>query len=183
LKVKDDSCILCPNSSFSTSSNPKRTEICAFSGFKIYPGHGKKYVRVDMKSFTFLNGKCAASFLMKKNPRRTNWTVIYRKINRKGSSEEIAKRRTKRTKKFQRGVVGASLETIRAKRNVKPEVRAAERQAALRQAKDKNKEKEDAKKQEKQKVPALAWILGNFFYSPIFFLFFRSCTLVSGSSG
>ena len=130
----------------------QRTEICAFSGFKIYPGHGKKYVRVDMKSFTFLNGKCAASFLMKKNPRRTNWTVIYRKINRKGSSEEIAKRRTKRTKKFQRGVVGASLETIRAKRNVKPEVRAAERQAALRQAKDKKKEKEDAKKTEKQKV-------------------------------
>jgi large subunit ribosomal protein L24e len=141
-----------------------RTEICAFSGYKIYPGHGKKYIRVDMKSFTFLNGKCAASFLMRKNPRRTNWTVIYRKINRKGSSEEIAKRRTKRSKKFQRGVVGASLETIRAKRNVKPEVRAAERQAALRQAKDKKKEKDDAKKQEKQKVWDKIFLSSSYFF-------------------
>eukprot|EP00344_Euplotes_crassus_P000980 CAMPEP_0197005978 /NCGR_PEP_ID=MMETSP1380-20130617/32409_1 /TAXON_ID=5936 /ORGANISM="Euplotes crassus, Strain CT5" /LENGTH=157 /DNA_ID=CAMNT_0042425359 /DNA_START=20 /DNA_END=493 /DNA_ORIENTATION=+ len=129
-----------------------KTELCVFSGYKIHPGHGKKYVRVDMRSFTFLNGKCEASFLMKKNPRRTNWTVIYRKIHRKGSAEEIAKRKSRRTKKFQRPVVGASLETIRAKRNVKPEVRAAERQAALREAKEKKKEKQAAKKAEKVKA-------------------------------
>jgi len=107
-----------------------------------------------MKSFTFLNGKCEASFLMKRNPRRTNWTQIYRRINRKGAAEEIAKRKSRRTKKFQRGVVGASLDTIRAKRNQKPEVRLAERQAALRVAKDKKKEKQEAKKAEKKKAEA-----------------------------
>jgi len=48
-----------------------------------------------MKSFTFLNGKCEASFLMKRNPRRTNWTQIYRRINRKGAAEEIAKRKSR----------------------------------------------------------------------------------------
>jgi len=88
---------------------------------------------------------------MKCNPRRTNWTVVYRRINRKGAAEEVAKKKSKRTKKFQRGIVGASLETIRAKRNVKPEVRQAERDAALRAFKDKKKEKQQVKKAEKEK--------------------------------
>ncbi len=88
---------------------------------------------------------------MKRNPRRTKWTRIYRRLNRKGTQEEIAKRRSRRTKKFQRGVVGASLEMIRATRNQAPEVRAAQRESAIRVAKEKNKAKQDAKKKDKEK--------------------------------
>ena len=40
---------------FSSSSLPviaKRTELCAFSGFKIYPGHGKRVVKADLRVST-----------------------------------------------------------------------------------------------------------------------------------
>jgi large subunit ribosomal protein L24e len=36
--------------------------LCAFSGFKIYPGHGIKIVRADAKNFTFIDHKNEALF-------------------------------------------------------------------------------------------------------------------------
>jgi len=54
--------------------------------------------------------------------------------------------------KHQRGVVGASWEDIKAKRMQKPEVRAAQRQQAMRQNKEKKKAEQAAKKAEKAKV-------------------------------
>ncbi|KAG9321173.1 hypothetical protein KVV02_003879, partial [Mortierella alpina] len=50
-----------------------RIEICAFSGAKIYPGKGKIYVRVDNRSFRFVNGKAESLFLQRKNPRKISW--------------------------------------------------------------------------------------------------------------
>uniref|UniRef100_V5I1I6 Large ribosomal subunit protein eL24 n=1 Tax=Ixodes ricinus TaxID=34613 RepID=V5I1I6_IXORI len=95
--------------------------LCSFSGYKIYPGHGKRMVKTDGKTFHFLNAKCEASHMMKRNPRKVTWTVLYRRKHKKGLEEETAKRRTKRTAKFQRAIVGASLNDIMARRNMKPE--------------------------------------------------------------
>lgn len=51
-------------------------------------------------------------------------------------------------------VVGMSLDVIKAKRSQKPEVRAAAREAALREVKERNKAKQAAKKAEqKTKAP------------------------------
>ena len=87
-----------------------RTELCAFSQFKIYPGHGKRVVKADLrvshffclfnkystfvltlfffvqfsKTVIFLNRKCEASFNFKRNPRKINWTVLYRRKHKKG---------------------------------------------------------------------------------------------------
>ncbi|ORZ07734.1 ribosomal protein L24e-domain-containing protein [Lobosporangium transversale] len=128
-----------------------RIEICAFSGAKIYPGKGKIYVRVDSRSFRFVNGKAESLFLQRKNPRKISWTVLFRRMHKKGISEEVAKKRTRRTVKHQRAVVGASWEAIRAKRNQKPEVRAAARAASVRDAKEKKKAEDAKKKAEKAK--------------------------------
>ncbi|KAF9307751.1 60S ribosomal protein L24 [Podila horticola] len=128
-----------------------RIEICAFSGAKIYPGKGKIYVRIDNRSFRFVNGKAESLFLQRKNPRKISWTVLFRRMHKKGISEEVAKKRNRRTVKHQRAVVGASWEAIRAKRNQKPEVRAAARAAALRDGKDKKKQEDAKKKSEKAK--------------------------------
>merc|ERR1712137_1302356 len=53
---------------------------CHYSGYKIYPGHGKTMVKVDGKSFNFLNSKCERAHMMKRNPRNTTWTVLYRQV-------------------------------------------------------------------------------------------------------
>ncbi|KAJ8870720.1 hypothetical protein PR048_029745 [Dryococelus australis] len=113
--------------------------LCAYSGFKIYPGHGKTMVKADGKTFTFLNAKCESSHLMKRNPRKVTWTVLYRRKHKKGQEEEQAKKRTRRTQKFQRAIVGASLTDIMAKRNMKPEVRKAQREQAIKTAKSSRK--------------------------------------------
>ncbi|ELU15326.1 hypothetical protein CAPTEDRAFT_101886, partial [Capitella teleta] len=82
--------------------------------------------------FHFLNAKCERSFNMKRNPREVPWTVLYRRKHKKGQQEEVAKKRTRRTHKFQRAIAGASLTDIMAKRNQKPEVRKAQREQAIR---------------------------------------------------
>ncbi|KAG0049583.1 60S ribosomal protein L24, partial [Gryganskiella cystojenkinii] len=95
-------------------------------------------------------------FLQRKNPRKISWTVLFRRMHKKGISEEISKKRTRRTVKHQRAVVGASWEAIRAKRNQKPEVRAAARAAALRDGKDKKKDEAAKKKANKAKSATAA---------------------------
>lgn len=65
-----------------------------------------------------------------------------------------------------RPVVGASLEVIRAKRNIKPEVREAARQQAIKEAKDASKAKQAARKAEKAKVLQYRYFGG----------LFRSCS-------
>ncbi|CAB3371280.1 Hypothetical predicted protein [Cloeon dipterum] len=103
-------------------------------------------VKADGKVFTFLNSKCESSQLMKRNPRKVTWTVLYRRKHKKGQEEELTKKRTRRTQKFQRAIVGASLSDILAKRNMKPEVRKAQREQAIKIAKDQKKAQKAQKK-------------------------------------
>ncbi|XP_028414026.1 60S ribosomal protein L24-like [Dendronephthya gigantea] len=126
-----------------------KLEVCHYSGYKIYPGHGKRYIRIDGKCFNFLVKKCERSFLMKRNPRKISWTVLYRRKHKKGSIEEVSKKRTRRNVKFNRAIQGATLENIMAKRNQKPEVRKAQREQAIRAAKDKIRQKKEVKKMAK----------------------------------
>jgi len=116
-----------------------KLELCSFSGFKIYPGHGRTLVKADGKTYKFLSAKTQKSHDLKRNPRKITWTVLYRRKHKKGIEEDVAKKRTKRTQKFQRAVVGASLNDILAKRNQKPEVRKAQREQAIRAAKEAKK--------------------------------------------
>ena len=118
-----------------------KLELCQFSGYKILPGHGKRLIRTDGKVLNFLNSKCAACYMMKRNPRNTAWTVLYRRKHKKGSEEEVKRRRARRNVKYERAVVGATLSEIRTKRDQKPEVRKAQREQLIRAAKEKACEK------------------------------------------
>jgi large subunit ribosomal protein L24e len=80
------------------------------------------------------------------NPRKIRWTAIYRRLNKKGMTEEVQKKRSRRTVKHERAVVGASWDAIRAKRNQKPDARAAARQAAIAKSKEAKKSAAAAKK-------------------------------------
>ena len=89
-------------------------------------------ISANFQVFKFLDGRSHKAHLLKRNPRKVTWTVLYRRKHKKGIEEEAAKKRTKRTQKFQRAVVGATLQDIMAKRNQKPEVRQAQREQAIR---------------------------------------------------
>merc|ERR1712038_2232249 len=115
-------------------------ELCVYSGYKIYPGHGRTLVKADGKNYKFLSGRTHKAHLLKRNPREVTWTVLYRRKHKKGQEEDVSKKRNKRTQKFQRAVVGATLADIMAKRNQKPEVRKAQREQAVRAAKDQKKQ-------------------------------------------
>merc|ERR1712025_267113 len=132
---------------FPVKVSKMKIELCSYSGYKIYPSRGRTLVKSDGKVFKFLDGRSHRAHLLKRNPRKVTWTVLYRRKHRKGIEEETSKKRTKRTQKFQRAVVGATLQDIMAKRNQKPEVRKAQRDQAVRAAKElKKTQKATAKK-------------------------------------
>ncbi|THH04958.1 hypothetical protein EW145_g5139 [Phellinidium pouzarii] len=132
----------------------KKVEIDSFSGYKIYPSRGRLFVRSDSKVFRFANSKNESLFLQRKNPRKIAWTQVFRRMHKKGLTEETAKKRTRRTVKHQRGIVGADLAAIAARRNQSALDRTKVRQAAIAKAKEERKEKEA--KKEKTKVRSSA---------------------------
>jgi len=131
-----------------------KVELDSFSSRKIYPSKGKLFVRGDSKIFRFQNGKSESLFLQRKNPRRIAWTVLYRRMHKKGISEEVAKKRTRRTVKHQRAIVGASLDVIKQRKSINPKARAAEREQAIKEGKAKKAAAESKKKAEKAKSAA-----------------------------
>jgi len=85
-----------------------------------------------------------------------NWTQLYRRLHKKGTLEEIHRKRARKIIKVERPVVGAYLALIRAKRNQKPEVRQAARDAALKELKDQKLKKFEEKKQAAAKAAKAA---------------------------
>jgi large subunit ribosomal protein L24e len=62
-----------------------------------------------------------------------------------GVAEEAVKKRSRKTVKHQRGIVGADLAAIAARRNQSEAERTAARTDAINKAKAEKKKKEDAK--------------------------------------
>ena len=98
-----------------------KKEECTFSGDPIHPGRGKRYIAIAFLStkpvLPFATRRTAQLFLRKKNPRYVPWTRTYRKVNRKGTAEETAKRRARKVRRVvQRGYFGMDHEAIQAKK-------------------------------------------------------------------
>merc|ERR1712203_1141111 len=66
-------------------------ELCAYSGYKIYPSRGRTLIKSDGKVYKFLDGRSMKAHLLKRNPRKVTWTVLYRRKHKKGIEEETAK--------------------------------------------------------------------------------------------
>ena len=122
-----------------------KTEVCSFSEGRIYPGHGSRFIRRDGTTYQFISRKSKSLFLQRKKAMKIVWTQAWRRMNKKIKVEEITRRRTRKTAKIQKAIVGVSADDIRKKRNQKPTVRAAAREAALKEAKDRSKAKKTTK--------------------------------------
>jgi large subunit ribosomal protein L24e len=60
-----------------------KTQVCRFSGLRIYPGKGILFIRIDSSQYVFLNKKCRSYFMQRLRPAKLAWTVVYRKQHKK----------------------------------------------------------------------------------------------------
>ena len=103
-------------------------------------------IRRDGKPVFFCSAKNKRLALQKKKPAKLTWTQAWRRLHKKGLVETSSKKRTRRTTKVQRAVVGISLEEIRKKAAQKPEFRTQQREAAMKEAKARQQKAKDSKK-------------------------------------
>lgn len=94
-----------------------KTDACAFSEVRVYPGHGIRFVTRTAQLVVLSTHKVLRLFHQKKKPAKLYWTLASRRAHKKKQSEEAAiKRRARRVVKVQRGYVGAEkLEEIKKK--------------------------------------------------------------------
>jgi len=134
-----------------------KTQTCRFSGLRIYPGHGSRLTKMDSSTFLFLNSKCKRLFNQRLKPAKLAWTMFYRKAHKKDQATEAkAKKRKIAKNSLNRSIGSVSLEVIQKKRGEKSEVRAAARDAALREIKERLRKSKDEKKSKKSAEPKKA---------------------------
>merc|ERR1712232_836107 len=97
-------------------------------------GHGQKFIAKDAKVHYFITAKADSLFHQKIKPVKLRWTQQWRRMNKKGKADEAAKKRTRKVQKFQKAIVGMSLEDIRKKKAQKPELRKQAQEAAAKEA-------------------------------------------------
>ncbi|CAD7939747.1 unnamed protein product [Amoebophrya sp. A120] len=112
-----------------------KTDICNYTEYKIYPGRGQKFVAKDGKVSFFITAKADSLFHQKIKAVKLTWSQAWRRMNKKGKLEVNNRRAKKKGTKFQKAIVGLTLEDMRAKRMQKDTLRAAAKETAVKEAK------------------------------------------------
>merc|ERR1712194_93589 len=98
-------------------------------------GRGQRFVAKDAKVHYFISKKARSLYHRKIKPVKLRWTQAWRRMNKKGKVDESGKKRTRKVQKFQKAIVGMSLDDIKKKKAQKPELRKAAQEAAAKEAK------------------------------------------------
>merc|ERR1712194_694584 len=98
-------------------------------------GRGQRFVAKDAKVHFFITAKVDSLFHQKIKPVKLRWTQAWRRMNKKGKVDESGKKRTRKVQKFQKAIVGMSLDDIKKKKAQKPELRQVAKEAAAKEAK------------------------------------------------
>lgn len=112
-----------------------------------------KFVKRDGTPLMLISRKAKSLMNQRLKPAKLTWTLRWRIMNKKGKVDEGGKKRSRRVVKVQRAIVGTSADDIKKMRNQKPETRNAQREAALKNAKERVKAAK-ADKAAKQKAAA-----------------------------
>ena len=118
-----------------------KTDLCPYTEYRIYPGCGQRLIAKDGKVHYFINRKATSLFKQKIKPVKLRWTQAWRRMNKKGKVDESGKKRTRRAQKFQKAIVGMSLDDIKKKKAQKPELRKQAQEAAAKEAKMRQQKK------------------------------------------
>merc|ERR1711948_77578 len=105
-----------------------------------------KFVAKDAKVSFFISAKADSLFHQRIKPVKLRWTQAWRRMNKKGKADEAGKKRTRKAQKFQKAIVGMSLEDIKKKKAQKPELRKQAQDAAAKEAKARTAKKPAAAK-------------------------------------
>mmetsp|Transcript_58100 Transcript_58100/g.127449 ORF Transcript_58100/g.127449 Transcript_58100/m.127449 type:complete len:166 (-) Transcript_58100:188-685(-) len=130
-----------------------KTELCVFTEYRIYPGRGERFIAKDGKVSFFIGSKAKSLFHQRLKPVKLRWTQAWRRMNKKGKTDDSAKKKTRKAKKFQKAVVGMSVEELQKKKAMKTEIR---QQAAAAEAAKAAKAKAAAKNKASAKGKAAA---------------------------
>jgi len=128
-----------------------KTDQCEFSEMKIYPGRGSRFASRDGKVHYFITSKTRSLYHQKIKPVKLTWTQASRRFNKKTKVVDIQKKRTKKTTRVQKAVVGMSLEDIKRKRNEDHKARDTTLESTKKELKERNLKKMQAKKTDKSK--------------------------------
>ena len=112
-----------------------KTDVCVFSDIQIDPGHGARFIRRDGQPITLFSAKGISLLKRRKKPAKLTLTQAWRRLNKKIKVEEVTRRRTRKTTKINRGIVGALVEEIKKKCRQKPQVRSAPHEAVAKEVK------------------------------------------------
>merc|ERR1719221_2446236 len=104
-----------------------------------------RFVAKDGKVHFFISSKVASLHHQRIKPVRLRWTQAWRRMNKKGKVDENQKKRTRKAQKFQKAIVGMSLDDIKKKKAQKPELRQQAREQAAKEAKARQTAKPKAK--------------------------------------
>merc|ERR1719312_513606 len=118
-----------------------KTDLCAYTEYRIYPGRGQRFVAKDGKISFFISSKADALFHQRIKAVKLRWAQAWRRMNKKGKADEQAKKRTRKAQKFQKAIVGMSLDDIKKKKAMKPELRQQAKEAAAKEAKARQAQK------------------------------------------
>jgi large subunit ribosomal protein L24e len=116
-----------------------KTDPCSFTEYRIYPGRGRRFAAKDGKVHYFITTKAASLFHQRKKAVKLTWTQAWRRFNKKIKVDEITKRRTRKTTRVQKAIVGISLDEIKRRRAEKPEERDKKMEQAKKEVKDRQK--------------------------------------------
>jgi len=129
-----------------------KTDPCVFTEMKIYPGKGSRFAAKDGKVHFFAGSKARTLFHQKIKPVKLTWTQASRRFNKKTKIVDVQKKRTRRTTRVQKAVVGMSLEDIKRKRSEDTASRDKTLEATKKELKERSVKKMQAKKADKAKV-------------------------------
>lgn len=73
-------------------------------------------IRRDGQPVTLLSAKCKSMVQQRKKSAKLTWTQTWRRLNKKVKDDNVARKKTRRTAKVQRAIVGASADFIRSKK-------------------------------------------------------------------
>lgn len=118
-----------------------KTQVCSWSELKIYPGHGKTFISKEGKQYKLLSKKVFKLLCRKVKAQCVRWTPTWRRNHKKDAVQGNARRRTRKTARFQKSIVGMTMQDIVQRKCKIPELRKenAERIAAAKEKKEKMK--------------------------------------------